>query len=593
MSFVPHQNVFVDTTGIPTKVIDGRLPMRIPDPTDSRWGSRQAHTLTPKKHRKPGYDLVRMHLARMGCMHLAYSKYSIDAIMAHEALMCAARNIDYTWRAERTVSISEVGVAWLRPHVSYKNCFTGGGAGSDGFDALHPAVHAALKLTRPDRLRMLLMHNPRVSGVDPTQLIYTQTYDKMCREVYTRTSPGKYLRAMFSSLTDDEIRDIVAVSTAQGEFGITTELPKMIAVVQQGPQSCMRGDDFMSDVHPYHVYEPALGWGMAYRLSTPSERERIGARTYIARALVNIPAKIFVRSYETRSSGSYSEASEALETWLRGQGFSKERGWGECRLARIPHGDNNFVMPYIDGNGAVYGGNVDYFTTEETPQTPREMGEGDRTDGLLRDEDVMECADCDFRSSDGDDFVHVGRYQDHRVCRHCREDNYVYGYGQNGERYYFKSDYATYCDYNEEYYHENYYADNGIVECAFSGDIYQRGDTYECDHNGERYGDDVPHYRWPAYYVYHKSIHDAFLDNPDWCLDWYRNGCRSSGDVDYSRDEVLTRFCNNVASGEIELDEDDWDTYVAICTSIGYEPIANPFVDEDDLACINRDADPI
>lgn len=577
MSFQIHEDVFVNETNIKTQIIEGRLPMRLPAPNDAQWGSRQVRDLSPKQHRpKAGraYYRVSMLLDRMRSCYFA-SKDRLRLLLEdHEMTTLVTVRFYGSGCASQSASKYNVSVGpeWMRPvlHMLRNNTGT-----VPSIEELHPSVRAALKLSNPRSVRVLLMHLPRMSKETNGMLIYNQTYDKLARGLYTRTTPGKYLRQHFPSLTDTEIRDIVALTCSDGDFGLVWTREQMIDVIEDGPQSCMRGFD--RDAHPYSVYDPAMGWGMAYKTSTAFERSDKHAPKYYSRALVNTKNMTFVRSYRFGGVGAYSHACEALEAWLATQGYTKQSSWGGARIKRLPDGSGyGYVMPYVDGAQEIYGGAVDYFTIGRTSATPEQIGVANQTDGEMRtSENLAECEDCgdEYDEDDADVWRWAGRHENRRVCRHCIDNNYVYGYGRNGYQYYFHSDVARYCESDGEHYHEDYLADNDIVECYDTNDLYPEDETFKCEYDGNYYNDGVSHVVLSRYSCVHYDNADAyFSDNLDDFVTWWAAGCARNGD-DVDVDELARTFVDSVHDESVELcGLKDFLVYRDCCAHLAVEP---------------------
>jgi hypothetical protein len=572
MSFTQHADVLSKTTE--TKSIEGKLPMRIPAPTDARWGSRQVRDISRPKHRAPGYDRVAKLLDRLRCCG------TLTAAFLRNHHYAGRVTVGYFY-GRGTVSVTavvgEVGQEWWRPVVErlQYNC-------EMNIRDLHPAVQEALKLAKPRSVRVLLMHLPRPSKEAKDALIFNQSYDKLCRALYTRTSPGKYLREHFPSLTDTEIRDIVALTCTNGEFGINWDLANMINTVEDGPTSCMKG--YGAYEHPYRVYDPALGWGMAFKKSTAYEMDTAHAPKYFSRALVNSSSMTFVRSYKFGGVGNYSHACEALEAWLATQGYKKAGGWRGLKLKRLPADqyDNSFVMPYVDGEQSIYEGSVDYFTVGATAETPNYIGLGNSTSGELAldnddDEDLSSCEDCDesYPTNDDDAWRWAGVDESRRICCHCCDTEYVYGYGRGGNQYYFREDVAVYCDADGEHYHRSYLSDNDIVRCYATDDYFPEADAYRCAYSNNWYNDEECHVKLPNGDAVHNiNVADYFEDNPEEFVEWWANGCKEAGgDGDIDIDEVAQQFVDGVNDDEIELNGlRDWLVYRACCVHVGDEP---------------------
>ena len=319
--------------------------------------------------------------------------------------------------------------------------------------SIHPVVIKAMEMARPDNWQQLLLEWPHRAETDSTRLAYTVNERKGDDDVQTMTTVGKYLTRHFSTLPDHAIRDLAALC-GKGECFIVNTTVQMIYHLERGPKSCMQwGTDHDPDYHPYQVYDPQYGWGMAVRT--------LGGET-VGRALVikNEGEKYFVRSY-LRNDQGYSGRDDVLEAWLREGGYEHRGGWNDGqKLRRIADDGNNcgFIAPYIDGcnqtvsklgsNALIIDKNGDY--------------ECSNTDGDADEANTTECADCGDRISEGDGYW-VGYHEDNYICDSCN-DNYRFGRGRNGNEYNFHEDNAIYVESQDAYYHSDYLDDNNIIE---------------------------------------------------------------------------------------------------------------------------------
>jgi hypothetical protein len=377
---------------------------------------------------------------------------------------------------------------------------------------LHPAITKAIKLARPDDWQRLLLEWPHVPTTitDKGRVAYTQSEAKAERDLQTVTALGKYLRSHFALLPDHAIRDIVASVTASGmKFVHTTA--EMIYHLHRGPGSCMVWGSTAPDDHPYKTYDPKYGWHMCVHIEDDDT---------IGRALCyqDGDEKFYVRTYR-KTSGS-SSSDEQMEQWLGEQGYTKRDGWDGCHLAYLPGIRGcDFLAPYIDGRDQ----KVDVTNlNNERCLVINDDGEYEccNTDGTHDDPDTTTCESCSDSMS-ADDGYWVGRNENTMVCEYCRDEYYRYAYGRNGNQYYVHTDEAVYVESQDEYYHDSYLGDNGIISLANgeyehednavevdgcwyhvddddivrldNGDYAMRDDAYECAEDGKWYRkDDEP-----------------------------------------------------------------------------------------------------
>ena len=390
---------------------------------------------------------------------------------------------------------------------------------------LHPVVDAMLAY-KPESVAQLCLEWPHVSEGDSNLLAYTRDDSKGHADVQTTTKIGKYVARHWPHIPDHIRRDVCSLYTPDKCSFVPADVDSFIAAVQRGPKSCMQ-DTF--DVHPYTVYDPALGWGMAVRRTGDSIDGR--ALTYIDPEDEAI--KKFVRTYSRTESNGYSQADEVLASWLVSQGYTKVNSWSDCKVAAIQHNDL-YVMPYIDGGSQ----EADLCSDGKTfCITHSGDYKCDKQSGYCEsgEESIGECEDCGNTLYEGDDFSHVGQYEDCMICDSCCNGSYTYVTGQcnrgrireyyvrddraisvDGENYdsenlpdnicqledgdYFDSDTAEYCTIDDEYYlcdddrvvlcedGEHRLLDE-CVHCA-DGNYRPAEECWQCEGSSKWYSDD-------------------------------------------------------------------------------------------------------
>jgi hypothetical protein len=372
-----------------------------------------------------------------------------------------------------------------------------------GKHRLHPMVNDLLCQSYQSVLRdyitdwrEMVLEWPHVAMTDPTRLAYTQSDEKGKRDQQTLTSLGKYLRRHMPDCPDHMLRDYVARYTIDSSTcDITTDLHKMIHVVQTGPKSCMQSDEWGYDDHPYNVYTPDLGWGMAYRMQ---------GGEYWGRALVNVQDKIYVRSYKRNPNASgYSHSDEMLEAWLSNEGYSHICDWEGYRLAKI-HGRYDWLMPYLDGDTKNVAEYANYFEVDRYGGYV-----ADRTDGSMEEANRETC-DCCGDDYHEDDMCSVGEDGDTRVCDGCRENHYTYVIGRRGNEYDVHNEHAVYCESDDQYYDGEYLDWNEIVYVSHVEAYYKRDEVWYCEGSCEYFTDDVPHYEINGDYYHEDYLPDGW-----------------------------------------------------------------------------------
>lgn len=352
--------------------------------------------------------------------------------------------------------------------------------------AMHDAVWEAVKLAPPIDWHLLVLEWPHISKTDPQRLAYTRDDRAGHDNKQTITSIGKYLRRHFhpSNLRDDQIRDIVALCSAEGCEVVHT-MDEILDTLQRGPQSCMRWNDCHSERHPYRVYSPHLGWGMARRVSQGD---------VVGRALVykdpDSDYKCYVRSY--KKCDGYSYADEMLEAWLKQQGYSHRGGWPEgAHMAFIERGSNwgGFIAPYIDGDVQ----NVDIVRVAgEQRLCITDNGEFvcNNTDGTPeQDEDETEACDSCGDYHHSEDMYWVGSRDDAHVCDHCYEHRYTLAYSRGGVERQIHEDNVLYLESTDCHYDMDYLESNGVITLE-NGEYEHTDHAWECEHSNEWYSND-------------------------------------------------------------------------------------------------------
>jgi hypothetical protein len=379
---------------------------------------------------------------------------------------------------------------------------------------LHPAVDKLLGTYRPKDWQQLVLEYPHQAESDRNRLAYTQNEDKGKRNLQTVTTLGKYLTRHFPQLPDHEIRNAVA-SYSVGGCKILSTTAEMLQALMNGPSSCMSNNwrNRNLDDHPYNVYDPSLGWGMAVRIE---DGEIIG------RALVYECGedKRFVRTYLRPSNGGYSQADDSLNAWLRDQGYEHASDWEGCVMRYIDGRGNRPLAPYLDGGlkdvEVIHRDGVKLLRVAEEGEYRFEFQDG----SCSENEDGEDCADCGANVDDGDGYW-VNADESSYVCRDCCDNNYYYAYSRRGfQRYIYENNVVHIGD---EVYDEDYLSDNNIV----------------CLHNGEHVHNDNA--------VYIESAEEYYeCDDEDICYD------------DYNNQYELRDNCVDLADGSICHRDDAW-----------------------------------
>ncbi len=325
--------------------------------------------------------------------------------------------------------------------------------------AFHPVIREVMKKFRPADYLLLALEYPHQSVRDAANVAYTQNERNGVADRQTVTTFGRYIRKHFPDMKDHEVRDY-ATKCIGDIFEIWETSDDIVKSVQLGPKSCMswsscytpgNSDYNPHELHPYRVYDPALGWKSVVRLD-PNTRQ-INGRGLVYHGEDN-SQKIFVRTYKRGSD--YSYADEALEMWLKESGYSHLEEWPDGTKMKLIPFRNSVLAPYIDGgtqnaepvgNHLVvrYNGKYDCTSTEGVP---------------YNDDNSSECSCCE-EYYDEDDMCWVEDGNTH-VCDGCREEYYVEAMGRRySEWYHVDSCIRT---VSGDYYHEDCFEYHDIVE---------------------------------------------------------------------------------------------------------------------------------
>lgn len=399
---------------------------------------------------------------------------------------------------------------------------------------IHPVVHEAMLLAPPAMWQTLLLEHPYISETDATRLAYTRDERAGMADRQTITTVGKYLKRHFPSLPDHTIRQLAGLYSSDG-CKIVYGVDELVRHVNNGPKSCMQGEENEYECdphHPYEVYTLELGWGMAVRLD--------GYGMTVGRALVWVNPddesdKRFVRSYKKVEHG-YSPTDEILESWIIKQGYSKANrsGWEGASFKLIWCGRHNdkIVAPYIDGatQNATVNGREGVVTIDSDGDW-----ECNKTNGVAEERDRMTCEDCGDRT-DEDDGSYVGYSSDCFVCGHCRDHNYVYVLGRRRNNYYIPDGDAVFVESTQEHYDAEYLHDNGIVT-LHDGDYAEENDAVYVNSVGDWYLHDDDDIVCDGAGEYQLAEDCVQLHDGDWCLEADAWQCAATSNW-YANDDV-------------------------------------------------------
>ena len=235
-------------------------------------------------------------------------------------------------------------------------------------------------------------------------------------------------------------------------------------------------------MHPYVVYDHALGWSMAYIKNIKGN--------IAGRAIVHKDNKTFVRAFALGDNNVHA----AMEHALAREGYERIDSWEDYTVAYVPlHGnedvapyDADFWTPYIDGSAQ----RGDVISTRD-PQRPWVITIKNRGDvdfavtcgfGCFSSQCI--CERCEDEIDDGDTYTVFDDADDTNGSEWCYSCSRDYSQEINGASY--NVDNLTWCEQNDQYehswraeysrYHQSYLTGDSAVWSECDGDWYDRDD---------------------------------------------------------------------------------------------------------------------
>ena len=289
---------------------------------------------------------------------------------------------------------------------------------------------------------------PHISVVNPQEVAYYQSIDKLIRGVETRTKPGRFIQKFFPNLTPDQVRQYAndyLVATAPKQLHFARTVDEIITAIDEGPsESCQtRGyygkapDDrpwYQGHIHPAACYASG-DFEVAYITDNnqPADLAQLhaGTQRITARAICNAKNKAVARIY--------GDAAK-MEPLLTCAGYERvERALVGCRLLKIENEEGaGWIMPYVDAGIGSGGGSLDvddYYDHASGKSywmlVNPDNGEYNTYDGydkkgvLDTDEDNRHyCPRCNAAHDDEED-IHYSDYEEEHYCSNC-DDDFVY-----------------------------------------------------------------------------------------------------------------------------------------------------------------------
>jgi hypothetical protein len=364
---------------------------------------------------------------------------------------------------------------------------------------MHPVVVKLMtEVARPIDWHRVVLEYPHVSVSDPSRVAYTRDDKAGYADRQIVTSLGKYVRERWATadLPDHVLRafvdDYVVRHTNACEW-LEQDVHAYIYAVQNGPNSCMRWDDYEGDAddHPYRCYDPKYGWRMAVR--------RNGNKDIVGRALaLEHPdfGKVYVRTFKAENDNphgcGYSHSDEKLAAFLKSEGYEHRHFYPEgakLYTRALRHGE--YLGPYMDGetHHAILHTQADgesYFVLDDDGEFYLR-----ETNGRAEEAERSTCDCCGGRFDD-DDLRTVGVNDDARVCESCTDENYTYIERATrwGGVYVHNDD--VFESVEGDALTDSSYALSGYVylNCGQHEGLYTREDNAVCDVNGDYWHED-------------------------------------------------------------------------------------------------------
>lgn len=286
---------------------------------------------------------------------------------------------------------------------------------------------------------------PHISVVNPQEVAYYQSVDKLIRGIETRTKPGRFVAKFFPYLTPDQVRTYAndyLVATAPKQLHFARTMQDIITAIDEGPsESCQtRGHyDKAPDERPWyagHIHPAACyasgDFEVAYITDDNNKPASLvdlhaGTQRITARAICNATNKTVARIY--------GDVAKLLPL-LTSAGYAQvERALVGCRLLKIENENGSgWIMPYVDAGIGSGGGSLDvddYYdhTSGKSYWMLVRPGAGDYCTydgydkkGVLEGEDERHyCPRCNAAHDDEDD-IHYSDYEETHYCSSCEGD---------------------------------------------------------------------------------------------------------------------------------------------------------------------------
>lgn len=370
----------------------------------------------------------------------------------------------------------------------------------DNFFPYYPANVLLAKGYRPRNTHQLALEFPvfdEKSG--STKYIASERALETFWVKTTDTRTGKYLRRHFDA-PDHVIRDAVELAVNGSTCHVTYDMKKMLELVANpNIYSCMTNFEQDSPDHPYRVYDPELGWGMAYRMQAGVPV----SRALIYKNPIGVDAPCFVRSYQGPKAQTHKPGDSALEAWLVDKGYTFADDWPiGAELRHITARSSTFLAPYIDGSNdfvQVTGSTLKIVEYKKLDEIYKLEGlQGYKKYDAYHHKFKWTCPHCETEHDVGaegespEEMRHHGRHDSAQHCTEC-DDEFTFVIGYSGREYYLHNDDVVHAR-NGKAYDEDYLGYNDIVEITagrYSSEYEEAYNTVRCTDGGTWAEEDI------------------------------------------------------------------------------------------------------
>lgn len=289
---------------------------------------------------------------------------------------------------------------------------------------------------------------PHISVVNPQEVAYYQSVDKLIRGIETRTKPGRFIQKFFPNLTPDQVRQYAndyINATAPKQLHFARTMDDIITAIDEGPsESCQTREyyDKAPDDRPWyagHIHPAACYASGDFEVAYITDNNKPADITQLHSGNQRITARAICNAKNKTVARIYGDAGK-LEPLLTSAGYSQvERALVGCRLLKIGNEEGSgWIMPYVDAGIGSGGGSLDvddyydhdsgksYWMLVRAGNGTYSTYEGYDKKGVLEgdEEERHYCERCNA-AHDSEDDIHYSDYERTQYCSEC-EDDFVY-----------------------------------------------------------------------------------------------------------------------------------------------------------------------